>query len=270
MQFPSILFLTVALYSAIPVLATDNSTLPLPTELDFGYTGIDGPLGWTRGNDLNPLCSTGVHQSPIDLDETIPFIRSHVNLAIPDGSYNFTNNGHTMVIYLGGNLSVGAHDYELVQFHFHTPAEHLIEHVFYPLEMHLVFRDAGASDNDPFTLAIGVLFEVSATSTTQLLNTLAKTLPKTTGSTVTTDKLVFGPLIDHIEHGTSYTYQGSLTTPPCSEGLKWLVSQQTLDVDVQTYKDFKGVMKFNARYLQNSPGQENLITFAKDNYPTHT
>lgn len=63
-------------------------------------------------------------------------------------------------------------------------------------------------------------------------------------------------------------YQGSLTTPPCSEGVTWLVSEKTLPVNVATYKAFKSIIKFNARYAQNAPGEENLITFAKDNYPT--
>ncbi|KAG6887966.1 hypothetical protein C0995_011359 [Termitomyces sp. Mi166 len=265
--------------------AAGVSTSPLAS---FGYTGIDGPLGWTRGNDANPKCSTGTNQSPINIDSTIPVTKSHVKLSIPDGRLNFTNNGHTLQVTTGGSLLVGLEKYQLVQFHFHTPAEHLIDDEFFPLEMHLVFQAAGAQPTDPckvetflththptnheplVKLVIGVLFEVYSVATMDFLTTLAMDLPKTAGTSVITHELIFEPLIKHIERERLYMYQGSLTTPPCSEGLTWLILEKALRVDVATYRAFKNIIKFNARYIQNTPGDKNLITFAKDNYPTAT
>ncbi|KAG5335575.1 Carbonic anhydrase [Termitomyces sp. T112] len=248
-------------YTAAAGRSTASST-------HFSYTGIDGPLGWTKGDDVNPKCSTGTNQSPINIDSTICVTKSHVKLSIPNARLNFTNNGHTLFVATGGSLSIGAENYQLVQFHFHTPAEHLINDEFFPLEMHLVFKAAGAQPTDPFRLVIGVLFETWAFSTTELLRVLAHTLPREAGTSVITRRLIFEPLISHIEKEGLYTYQGSLTTPPCDEGITWLVSKKTMDVNLKTYKAFKEVIKFNARYVQNTPGEKNLITFAKDNYPT--
>ncbi|KAG6852974.1 hypothetical protein C0991_007785 [Blastosporella zonata] len=177
------------------------------------------------------------------------------------------NSQHTLRVDKEGTLIFGEEEYYLGQYHFHTPSEHLINDEFYPMEMHLAFRAAGATDADPFTLAIGILFEVYADATTELLTTLAKCLPKTENQAVETGELIYGPIIRHFEENGLYQYQGSLTTPPCYQGITWLVSEKTMDVDVATFKAFKSIMKFNARYPQNTPGQENLITFAKDHYP---
>ncbi|KAG6899192.1 hypothetical protein C0993_012491 [Termitomyces sp. T159_Od127] len=283
MQLSLVLFLP-SLFALCPALTavTRNST---SSPAEFSYTGVDGPLGWTRGNEVNPTCSTGTNQSPINIDGAISVAQSPVKLIIRDARLKFTNNGHTLQVTTGGTLKVGRKKYQLVQFHFHTPAEHRIDDEFFPLEMHLVFQAAGAQPNDPgkskpycaraptnhnhqVKLVIGVLFEVYAFSTTQLLRSLAGNLPKTPGTTVTTRRLSFENLIENIEKNGLYTYQGSLTTPPCSEGITWLVSEKVLPVDVATYKAFKSIIKFNARYAQNTPGEENLITFAKDNYPS--
>ncbi|KAG6899077.1 hypothetical protein C0993_001107 [Termitomyces sp. T159_Od127] len=258
--FPSLFALDPTL-----IAAARNST---SSSAAFSYTGVDGPLGWTRGNDVNPTCSTGMNQSPINIDDAISVAQSPVELIIPDAELNFTNNGHTLQVTTGGTLKAGTEEYQLVQFHFHTPAEHRIDDEFFPLEMHFVFQAAGAKPTDPVKLVIGVLFEVYKFSTTQLLRSLAGNLPKTPGTTVITRRLSFKRLIERIEENGLYTYQGSLTTPPCSEGITWLVSQKVLPVDVATYKAFKTIIKFNARYAQNTPGEENLITFAKDNYPS--
>ncbi|KAG6875683.1 hypothetical protein C0992_002835 [Termitomyces sp. T32_za158] len=266
MQLLSVLFLPsfFAFYPAF-TSAAENST---SSSVTFSYTGINGPLGWTKGDGVNPKCSTGTNQSPINIDDTISVTKSSVELIIPDARLNFTNNGHTLQVTTGGKLMVGRKNYQLIQFHFHTPAEHRISDEFFPLEIHLVFQAAGAQSTDPVKLVIGVLFEVHTFSTTQLLTTLAGRLPKTPGTSVMTRELIFEPLIRHIEEEGLYMYQGSLTTPPCSEGITWLVSEKTLPVNVATYKAFKSIIKFNARYAQNMPGEENLVTFARSNYPT--
>ncbi|KAG6919150.1 hypothetical protein DXG01_008957 [Tephrocybe rancida] len=92
-------------------------------------------------------------------------------------------------------------------------------------------------------------------------------MPASPTSPAITGNLAFQPIIKHITTQGLYRYGGSLTTPPCTEGITWLVSGVPLDVDVATFNTFKKVIKFNSRYTQNTPGQQNLISFARDNYP---
>jgi carbonic anhydrase len=82
------------------------------------------------------------------------------------------------------------------------------------------------------------------------------------GAYTTTDSLDFSGVIDHFYKHGIYTYSGSLTTPPCSEEVLWLISTEPLPINVQQYLAVKKVLKFNARYTQNALGQSNLLEVA--------
>ncbi|KAG6919148.1 hypothetical protein DXG01_008955 [Tephrocybe rancida] len=270
MQFTASFVFTVLLaLRPVVCLTTGNSSLIARAAAahDVSYTGTSGPLGWTRKTE-NRLCSQGTNQSPIVIDSTSTTHNSaSVTLIIPDTTSTFTDTGHSLRVAMegkGGKLTLGSDGYELLQFHFHTPSEHRIDNMFFPLEMHMVFKKA---NEDGPKLVIGVLFEVSASSKTDLLATLATTMPTSQTTPATTKNLAFQPIIKHITGQGLYRYAGSLTTPPCAEGITWLVSRLPLDVDVATFNTFKKVIKFNSRYTQNTPGQQNLISFARDNYP---
>ncbi|KAG6805978.1 hypothetical protein H0H92_013174, partial [Tricholoma furcatifolium] len=115
----------------------------------FDYTGIAGPLGWTRKTE-NPLCATGRHQSPININSSIAVNSQNVTLSMTDGTYPFVNTGYTLrVDTTAGIFSLGSDKYQLGQFHFHTPSEHRISDEFYTMEMHMVFQPAGAKASDP-------------------------------------------------------------------------------------------------------------------------
>lgn len=84
----------------------------------------------------------------------------------------------------------------------------------------------------------------------------------TPGTKTETGPLNFGPIVNHLTSTPLYKYSGSLTTPPCSEGVTWLVASKTLPLDVNSYNKLKSVVRFNARYTQNAPGQTNLLALA--------
>jgi hypothetical protein len=103
-------------------------------------------------------------------------------------------------------------------------------------------------------------------STTELLTSVIENLSKVTepGTSTTTGPLDFGPLIEAIETRPLFQYSGSLTTPPCKEGLTFLVMEEPLALNVKTYNALKAVIKFNARYSQNKLGDVNLLTVANE------
>lgn len=98
-------------------------------------------------------------------------------------------------------------------------------------------------------------------TTTELLTAVTEKLSEiaTPGTVTETGPLDFAPIIKHLETTPLFQYQGSLTTPPCAEGLTFLVTKEPLPLNVKTYNAIKSVVKFNSRYTQNSLGEENLV-----------
>jgi carbonic anhydrase len=107
-----------------------------------------------------------------------------------------------------------------------------------------------------------MIFQLSENSTTTpLLSSVIQNLSKITtpGTATETGPLNFKQVIDHIENTPLFQYTGSLTTPPCAEGLTFLVTKEPLPLDVKTYNRIKSVVKFNSRYTQNKLDQDNLV-----------
>ncbi|KAG5637199.1 hypothetical protein H0H81_005412 [Sphagnurus paluster] len=234
----------------------------------FGYTGVNGPLGWVGLDPKNVKCSTGASQSPINLDRYIGSPVANPIVRIPDGYAVFENLGTTVEVAAVGQTYFGGKVYQLKQYHFHTPSEHRINEEFFPLEIHL---DVSLKRNvDGTRLVLGAVFEITTNgATTPLVWTLAQHihLIATPDSKTTVFGLTAAQLITAFQSCRLYQYSGSLTTPPCSEGIIWLVSQTPLPIDVGSYLAFKRVIKFNSRYTQNTPGQKNLIQVAASQLP---
>lgn len=116
---------------------------------------------------------------------------------------------------------------------------------------------------DKSTLVAAQLFELSANTTTALLSTLfssnSLSAITTPGSITSSPPINLDAVKQNLLTGGLYTYNGSLTTPPCTEGVTWLVSQKTMDVDVESFNALKAVLKFNARYTQDGLGGRNLL-----------
>ncbi|KAL6901192.1 alpha carbonic anhydrase [Trichoderma evansii] len=230
-------------------------TVPVST---FGYNGLIGPLNWYGLNKTaNKLCATGQHQSPIVLDSSIATAQgSSISFnvdAYPFGT-EFENLGSTLEVPVNGTLKAGGKNYKLAQFHFHTPSEHRINSEYHPMELHFVFSTADKSTAVvAFLISLG-LPDVLLSSVFERVNEIA-----TPGETTQTGPLLFAALESHLKSNTIYTYSGSLTTPPCTEGVAWYISTQPLQIDEVTYGRVKDVLKFNARYTQNKLGGVNLL-----------
>ncbi|KIK02575.1 hypothetical protein K443DRAFT_96672 [Laccaria amethystina LaAM-08-1] len=235
---------------------------------NFTYVGVTGPLGWTGLSTANVKCSTANVQSPINIDHSvIPFSTSHPQINIPNvESAEFENLGTTVEVVINGTTTFEGKAYSLKQYHFHTPAEHLIDAPFYPMEAHFVHTAL-----DGTYLVLAALFELSLNGTnTKFLDPLLSgplhAIEKP-GSSAYTGPLDFSEITQFFSTVPLFKYTGSLTTPPCTDGVTWLVAGTFLPVTPQAFLEFKSVLKFNARYVQNTPGQQNLIELAASQLP---
>ncbi|KAF6827519.1 carbonic anhydrase [Colletotrichum musicola] len=269
-----------------------RTSLYARAEATFGYDDLKGPLNWHSHSDDSALCATGTHQSPINLNDTSAEIVAGATLKfdVPDLPHGavFENLGSTLeVVTEGGRLTRKGREYVLKQFHFHTPSEHRVDSEFYPMEVHFVFEaDAEANKSEyhfptrrgniqltlsrtdstgPIASVVGFLIEVDNSKPSPFLANVFAHVDEVTepGSHSETQGLDFCELKDLLAKSDVYQYDGSLTTPPCTEGIAWNVVAEPLAINDATFRAAKKIMKFNSRYTQNVPGQKNLLDYSR-------
>jgi carbonic anhydrase len=231
-----------------------------PTTLAEAKTAIphweyEGEAGASKWGGLDPsfsLCETGKAQSPIDIKETISADLPSIAFFYIPSSLKMLNNGHTIQANVteGSSIKVGEHVYQLLQFHFHTPSEYQVAGKAYPLEVHFVHKRA-----DGVLGVVGVMFEEGLENAE--LAKIWKNLPAKAGE----EKEEIGTNIDFAKllpaDQKYFRFMGSLTSPPCSEGVNWHVMQQPVPVSKEQIAAFKALFPMNARPLQ--PSNNRLI-----------
>ncbi|KAJ3108490.1 hypothetical protein HDU96_007522 [Phlyctochytrium bullatum] len=219
----------------------------------FTYEGAVGSLGW------KDTCATGQFQSPINIVGSSLISTSKPSLnyrTLLNGPIDFVNNGHTVQVNIPQEsvsefelTQIDGKKYSLNQFHFHSPSEHHINGKFYPLELHWVH----VSEDKKLTV-IGILFDFGEESTflCQLLDSLpSKKNPKRQIQVLNLERMI---KTLNSEKTKYHTYSGSLTTPPCTEGVLWTVANRTLSLTANQLLRLQNVMDFNARPTQNNKG----------------
>jgi carbonic anhydrase len=215
------------------------------SEVQWGYFGPTGPTHW---GDLSPdyiFCKIGKNQSPIDISSPISAPLPMLNLYYPAGATSIVNNGHTIKVTPapGGRLFIDGKEFKLLQFHFHTPSEHSINRKLYPMEMHLVHKSG-----DGELAVIGVLFKEGREN--PALATLLRHFPVGVNNPRSLQQVQFN-LNQLLPSDLSYyRYNGSLTTPPCTEGVRWFVLKTPVEASKLQILQFKEVMKQNNRPVQ--------------------
>ncbi len=219
----------------------------------WSYTGAEGPASW---GDLSPayeVCKNGRNQSPVDILNPVGVKRlDPLEFAYAPAPLEILNNGHTIQVNYapGSHVTAGGVRYQLLQFHFHSPSENQVKSRPFPLEMHLVHKD------DAGKLAVvGVFFETGSgqpvlASVWEHMPEQKVEAPIQTGETVDANALLPPP-----GKRAYYHFSGSLTTPPCSEGVNWFVLESPLQVSQQQVDRFLEVIGANARPVQSLNGR---------------
>ena len=216
------------------------------------YSGDSGPTEWA---DLDPsfaACALGRRQSPVDLSAAVPGERGDLGLSYHLNRLTFTDMHRTLRITPdpGGVLTYVGKQYDLVELHFHAPAEHPFAGAHSDLEAHFVHSDADGS-----LAVIGVLF--SATDGDHGIDDLVTTIPQQPGGSMTMERLRDIQRLIPLS-SRRFRYTGSLTTPPCAEGVEWIVMQEIQPVGRSALATYTARYPANNRPAQ--PLHDRIIT----------
>jgi carbonic anhydrase len=191
------------------------------------------------------MCSSGTQQSPVDLVGPVSAQQPRLDIRWSKRPNTIVNNGHTIQLNFaaGDTLKVGDRSYALTQFHFHHPSEHLFDGKVFAMEAHFVHAAA-----DGGLAVVGVFMAPGRANA--VFNKIVSTMPAEEGPPVPVD-----PTIDPNgllpARRAYYRYEGSLTTPPCSETVDWLVLADRIEVSEADIARFAKLYPMNARPVQN-------------------
>jgi carbonic anhydrase len=215
----------------------------------WSYQGEAGPQAWSQLKSEFSLCSSGQRQSPIDIRGGLAVELDPVRFDYQASRFAVVDNGHTVQVNLasGNSIEVAGKRFELVQFHFHRPSEERIDGKQFEMSLHLVHKDEQGR-----LAVVALLFDKGAAQPVlqrvwnnlplEKNEELAARLPLELNALLPADRRYF-------------TYMGSLTTPPCSEGVQWIVMREPVTASIEQIDLFARMYPMNARPLQASAGR---------------
>jgi len=217
---------------------------------EWDYGAKHGPKHWGALKQEFATCGIGKTQSPIDIRNAVPSKLEPIRFDYHPAPLHIIDNGHTIQVSYapGSSISVGDQKYELVQFHFHKPSEEKIDGKSYPMVVHLVHKKS-----DGKLAVVAVLLKQGAQN--PLVQTLWTNLPKEKEKEHAVDKVRINAAELLPQDHAYYTFEGSLTTPPCSESVTWLVLVNPKEVSKAQVDRFGKIYSGNARPVQPLNGR---------------
>lgn len=221
----------------------------------WSYSAEGGPEGWAALTPVYAACGSGKIQSPINLISKagkgntawkMEYKTTKLNIAHNEHVEELINNGHTIQITPqdGSSITYAGKQYQLKQFHFHTPSEHTLNGKHAPMEIHLVHQ----SDDNSLAV-IGVMVQEGKMNTN--FDNLIKHLPNAVGEKLTHDSVDIDIAVHVPKNLFAYHYIGSLTTPPCTENVQWLVLRDPISMSKEQITAFSSRLKNNNRPTQS-------------------
>lgn len=205
----------------------------------WGYAAAEGPAHWCDLDPANGACCKGEEQSPIDIvtNSALADPAAKLELVDPPASFSVANNGHTLQATLQAgsaacSLALGGARYALQQFHVHAPSEHAIDGKHAPLELHFVHKAGDGS-----LAVVGVLVEPGdANAEMEKVLLLAHAYKGEVGFATGVDLAKVLPA-----SRVNFRYEGSLTTPPCSEHVQWIVMETPITMSEEQIAKIQGM-----------------------------
>lgn len=223
----------------------------------WGYEGKDGPKFWGELDPSYAACKTEKFQSPINIIES-KAKKTSPNFVLDrmysTDSSNIVNNGHTLQVGFeeGSYVSFNDEDYQLVQLHFHTPSENQLNSKSYPAEVHMVHMDYTGN-----LLVVGIFIKEGQPNEA-IQAVLRKAPEKVNEPAPFTDFPLDSLLPTKISF---YEFPGSLTTPPCSGNVTWVVMREPIQASKSQLQSLRKIMKNNARDVQPLNGRTVTVTY---------
>ena len=215
----------------------------------WDYAGSGGPETWGQLKPEFSKCTNGTRQSPIDIRDGIKVELDPVRFDYKPSGFRVVDDGHTVQVNVGaGNsIEVLGRRYELLQFHFHRPSEERVNGKQFDMVVHLVHKDLEGR-----LAVVAVLLDRGAAQ--GVVQSVWNNLPLEKGDEVPARTTL--NLNDLLPPERSYfTYMGSLTTPPCSEGVLWMVMKQPVPISAEQIGIFARLYPMNARPIQSASGR---------------
>lgn len=210
-------------------------------EVHWGYEGEHGPEHW---GEINAVCAEGTEQSPIDIPADAPTHAADILFSYQPSNLNILNNGHTIQVNYdpGSYIMVGDTRYNLFQFHFHALSEHTVQGEHTGMEVHLVHQ----SDAGEYAV-VGVLMDEGAQNAA--FEPVLSNMPAEEGS-----ETIEGVSVNAEEFlpgtQTYWHYNGSFTTPPCTEGVKWFLMNTPVEISAEQMDAYEAIYDNNYRPVQ--------------------
>lgn len=235
---------------AAAALCSAASFAASPAAPHWEYTGHHGAAHWSELSPTFEACAKGKSQSPIDIRDAKPAQLPELAFSYGKVPPSIVNNGHTVQVNVpaGQALRIGDQSYDLLQFHFHTPSEEKVNGKASAMVAHFVHRNAEGK------LAV-VAALIQPGKANAGFESILSHLPARAGETLTVEGLEIDLAALLPAERRYYDFEGSLTTPPCSESVHWMVLTQPVTVSPDAIKRFRRLYSANARPIQPLNGR---------------
>lgn len=221
-----------------------SSTTAPATPPHWAYEGEEGPDHWGELEGY-ATCGDGTHQSPIDVSDPSEQDLTNISFHYQPSEVNILNNGHTVQVNYdsGSYIELDGRRYDVLQFHYHAPSEHTVNGESFPAEIHIVHKNAEEN-----LAVVGILLQEGTQN--DAFFSFIDHLP-----TEKTDAKDAGVMINAADFlpaiQTTYRYEGSLTTPPCTEGVHWLLMTTPVELSAAQLNTLESIFEANNRPVQS-------------------